>query len=71
MTIIKKGWFTDLEILEIHQQLHKETNQHGTNTITETLNTEKSETPNQKQTQSFNNRNITHANTMEQTGRKK
>ena len=31
-TIIKKGWFSDLEILEIHQNIHKQ----NYNTVPET-----------------------------------
>ena len=34
-TIIKKGWFSDFEILEIHQKIN---NQLGSNTVPETLN---------------------------------
>ena len=39
--IIKKGWSSDLEILEIHQQINRKTCQRDLNTVTETLNTEK------------------------------
>ena len=48
-TITKNGWFSGLEILEIHQQIHMQTYQQTPNTVTETLNTEKPETPNQSQ----------------------
>ena len=41
--IIKQGWFSDLEILEIHQQINGETCQQYPNTIIETLNTEEQE----------------------------
>ena len=40
-TITKNGWFSDLEILEIHQQIYRQTHQQTPNTVTETLNTRK------------------------------
>ena len=43
-TVTKNGWFSDLEILEIHQQIYKQTRQQTPNTVTETLNTGKPET---------------------------
>ena len=46
-TIKKNGWFSNLEILEIHQQIYRQTHQQTLNTVTETLNTGKPETPNQ------------------------
>ena len=48
-TITKNGWFSDLEILEIHQQIYKQTHQQTPITVTETINTGKPETPNQTQ----------------------
>ena len=45
--ITKKCWFSDLEILEIHQRINRPTHQQTPNTVNETLNTGKPETPNQ------------------------
>ena len=43
--IIKEGWFSDLEILEIHQQINRESSQQDPNTIIDILkNTEKNKT---------------------------
>ena len=39
--IIKKVWFSDLEILEIHQQINRDPSQQGPTGVIETLNTEK------------------------------
>ena len=39
-TIIKKCWFSDLEILEFHRQIYRETYQQSPNTVTATPNTE-------------------------------
>ena len=39
-TIIKKGWFSVVELLELHQQIYWETYQQAHNTVTETLNSE-------------------------------
>ena len=46
-TITKNGWFSDLEILEIHPQIYRQTHQQTPNTVTETINRGKLETPNQ------------------------
>ena len=46
-TIIKNDLFSDLEILETHQQIYSQTHQQAPNTETKTLNTGKPETPNQ------------------------
>ena len=46
-TITKNGWFFDLEILEIHQQIYRQTHQQTPTTVTEAKNTGKPETPNQ------------------------
>ena len=64
-TIIKKGWFSDLEILEIHQQIDKESYQENNYTVIEALNTEKQEHSNRIETQNNSNRNATHPNTTE------
>ena len=42
-TIIKKGWFSDLEILEIHQKIH---NQQGSNRVLDSSNINKQKQPN-------------------------
>ena len=63
ISITKKGWFSHLEILEIHQQIYRETHQQTPNTVTETLNTGKTETLNQTL---YNNDPYT-ANTQMQT----
>ena len=46
-TITKNSWFSDHEILEIHQQIYGQTHQQTPTTVTETINTGKPETPNQ------------------------
>ena len=46
-TITKNGWFSDLEILEIHLQICRQTHQQTPNTVTMTQNSGKPETPNQ------------------------
>ena len=38
--------FSDLKIIGIHQQIYRQTYQQTPNTVTETLNTRKLETPN-------------------------
>ena len=45
--ITKNGWFSDLEILDIHQQIYWQTYQQTPNIETKSLTTEESETPNQ------------------------
>ena len=42
-TIIKKGWFSDLEILEIHQKID---NQQGIDTVPDISNINKQKQPN-------------------------
>ena len=64
-TITKNGWFSYLEILEIHQQIYRQTHQQTPNVVTETLNTGKPETPKQKQTLNDNDQHT--ANTKAQT----
>ena len=44
--ILKKGWFSDLEVLEIYQKNEEEYQQDST-TLIEMLNTEKQETSDQ------------------------
>ena len=70
-TITKSGWFSDLEILEIHQQIYRQTNQETNNATTETVNLGKPETP--KQTLPDNNPRTanTNANTDPRGKRKK
>ena len=46
-TMIKKGWVSELEILELPSQIYKKTYQQAVITLIETLNTEKSETFNE------------------------
>ena len=47
MTITKNGWFSDLEIQEIYEQIYRQTHHQIPNTVTETLNTGKPENPNE------------------------
>ena len=63
-TIIKKGWFSDLKILEI---LQKTNNEQDTNTASDTLGFDKQEQANKNQGLTSKNRNITHPNNTEQT----
>ena len=42
-TIMRKGWFSDLKILEIHQKID---NEHDSNTVPGTLNINKQKQPN-------------------------
>ena len=46
-TLTKNGWFSEIEILEIHQQIFRQTHQQTPTTVTETINTGNPETPNQ------------------------
>ena len=62
-TTIKKGWISDVEIYKIHQQIFGQTNQLTPNTVTETQNKGKPETPYQTQ---YNNDRYT-TNTPRQT----
>ena len=52
-------------MLEIHQQMIRESCQQVFNTITETANSEKQEHYDQIKTQNNSNRNTTHSNTTE------
>ena len=49
--IINKDWFSDFEILEIYQQINRESCQQDPNTVIETINIEKKRTPNRNKTQ--------------------
>ena len=53
--IIKNRWFSDLEILEMHQQIKGITYQQDTNTRLETLNTKKEKHSNEIKTQNKSN----------------
>ena len=44
-TITKNGWFSDLKKVEIHQQIYRQTHRQNPNTVTETINTGKPQTP--------------------------
>ena len=58
-TIIKKGWFSDLEIIEIHQKIN---NQQGNNTIPDTSNINKQKQPNRNEPPTSENWNSTQSN---------
>ena len=58
-TIIKKGWFSDLEILEIHQKIN---NQHDTNTVTEISIINKQRQTNRNEPTTSENGNTTQLN---------
>ena len=62
-TITNNGWFSDLEILEIYQQIYRQTYQQTLYTVSETLNIEKPETPNH----TINDNDRYTANTKPQT----
>ena len=54
-TIIKKGWFSDLEILEIHQKTHKQNH----NTVSDTSSGVKQKQSNEKELPTLENENTT------------
>ena len=54
-TIIKKGWFSDLEILEIHQKTHKQ----NYNTVSDTSSGVKQKQSNEKEQPTSENENTT------------
>ena len=54
-TIIKKGWFSDLELLEIHQKTLKQ----NCNTVPDTSNDVKQTQSNEKEPQNSANENTT------------
>ena len=58
-----KGWFSNLEILEIYEQINSETYQEDPKTRIETVNNEIREHSNQIESQSKRNRKTTHQNT--------
>ena len=53
-TIIKEGWFSDLEILEIHQKIN---NEQDNNIISDTPSTNKRKHPNQNEPPTSDDRN--------------
>ena len=63
-TIIKKGWFSDLEIQEIRQKTNKE---QDTNTVSDTLGFDKQELSNRNEPTTWKNRNTKPCNNTEQT----
>ena len=67
-TITKKGWFSDLELLEIHQKTLKQ----NYNTVPNTPSGVKQKQSNEKEPQTSANENTTHSQTIHyQTTRKK
>ena len=62
-TMIKKGWFTDLEILEIHQKIKDR--QSSDNTLPGTSNIEKQNQPIRKEPPTSENVNFTQPNTAQ------
>ena len=54
-TIIKKGWFSDLEILEIHQKTHKQYH----NTVSDISSGVKQKQSNEKELPTSENENTT------------
>ena len=58
-TIIQKGWFSDLEILEIHQKINYE---QDTNTFTDTPRIDKQKQSNRNEQPTSENRNTTQPN---------
>ena len=64
--ILKKSWFSNLEILERSQQVNWEKDQVDSTTRTDGLNTENQEPLNRTKTQNNENWNITHPNITKQ-----
>ena len=62
-TIIKKGWFSDLEIREIHQKINDQ--QSGNNTLPGTLNNNKENQPIRKEPPTSENENSPQPNTAQ------
>ena len=54
-----KGWFSDLEIQEVYQQINRGKYQQDITTRTKTLNTEKEVPPNRSERQNNENLNAT------------
>ena len=63
-TIIKKGWFSDLEIIEIQQKIN---DQQVNNKLPDTSNINKEKQPNRNEPTILENRNPTKPNNPEQT----
>ena len=63
-TIIKKGWCSDIEILEIHQ---KRNNEQDCNTKSDTPSINKQKQPNRNEPQTSENRTATQPNNPQQT----
>ena len=61
--MIKKGWFSDLEIIEIHQKINDQ--QNGTNTLPRTLNNNKQIQLIQKEPLTLKNVNSSQPNTAQ------
>ena len=62
-TISRKGLLSDLEILEIQQQINRQSSRQDPNTIIVTLNTEKYEPSSRIEAQSISNLNTKHHRT--------
>ena len=63
-TIIRKCWFSDLEILEIHQKINNEQN---SNLVPNTSRINKQKQPNRNELPISENENATQPNNLEQT----
>ena len=61
-TIIKKDWFSNLEIIEIQQKIN---DQQGNNTLPDTLNINKLKQPNLNEPPTSENGNATQPNTAQ------
>ena len=59
MTIIKKGWFSDIEILEINQKIN---NEQYSNIISDTSRINKQKMSNRNEPPTSENRNTTQPN---------
>ena len=66
-TIIKKVWFSNLEIREIRKKINRESRKQDPDTISDTLNIDSQEYFKRNETQANNNRNTTHPKYTEQT----
>ena len=60
--IIKKGWFSDLEIIEIHQKIN---DQQVNNTLIDTSNINKQKQPNRNEPPTSETENPTRPNTVQ------
>ena len=67
-TIIRRGWLSDLKILEIHQ---KTNNEQDSKIISNASSTDKQEQSNRNESLIFENRNTTTPNNTEQTSTQK